>query len=202
MDKSTWDRFAPFYTLSRRADKKAYEEMYSLMRPKVKGRLVLELATGTGLISKSISASARKIIATDYSEKMIAHARRGRTPKNVSFRVMDATDIKYPDNTFEVVIISNALHIMPQPEKALSEAKRVLRPGGILIAPTYTHGKMTSSRKLLSKLLQAFGLRVESKWSPEEYMDFLIKNGWEICFEKTAEASFPLTYLECKAKPE
>ena len=62
MDKSTWDRFAPFYTLSRRADKKAYEEMYSLMRPKVKGRLVLELATGTGLISKSISASARKII--------------------------------------------------------------------------------------------------------------------------------------------
>ena len=41
-----------------------------------------------------------------------------------------------------------------------------------------------------------------AEWSPEEYMDFLIKNGWEICFEKTAEASFPLTYLECKAKPE
>ena len=115
---------------------------------------------------------------------------------------MDATDIKYPDNTFEAVIISNALHVMPNPEKALSEAKRVLRPGGILIAPTYTHGKMTSSRKLLSKLLRFFGLRVESKWSPKEYMDFLIKNGWDICFEKTAEASFPLTYLECKAKPE
>ena len=38
---------------------------------------------------------------------------------------------------FDAAVISNALHIMPEPEKALAEIRRVLKPGGILIAPTF-----------------------------------------------------------------
>ena len=38
-----------------------------------------------------------------------------------------------------MVIVSNALHIIPQPEKALQEIKRVLKDDGVLIAPTFTH---------------------------------------------------------------
>lgn len=197
MEKKKWDRFAPFYNLSRKIDKKAYSEMYALIRKSVKGKLVLELATGTGLIAKNIADSARRVIATDYSEKMIVQAKKGKKPYNVQFSVQDACDIQFDDDTFDAVVISNALHIMPEPQKALSEIKRVLKHDGILIAPTYTHGKMSSKRKLLSKGLRLVGFKATHTWTSEQYCAFIKENGWTITDMKIADASFPLTYIEC-----
>lgn len=197
MNSKNWDRFAPFYNASRRLDKKAYEEMYALIRKRVKGKIVLELATGTGLIAKNVADAAKRVIATDYAPKMIAQAKKGSVPTNVKFTVMDACNIKFEDNSFDVVIISNALHVMPNPEKALTEIKRVLKPEGVLIAPTYTHGKMNRKRKLLSRGMKLVGFRAEHKWSSAEYASFIRQNGFLITLEKTANASFPLTYIEC-----
>lgn len=197
MNSKNWDRFAPFYNASRRLDKKAYEEMYALIRKRVKGKIVLELATGTGLIAKNVADAAKRVIATDYAPKMIAQAKKGCVPTNVKFTVMDACNIKFEDNSFDVVIISNALHVMPNPEKALTEIKRVLKPEGVLIAPTYTHGKMNRKRKLLSKGMKLVGFRAEHKWSSAEYAAFIRQNGFLVTLEKTANASFPLTYIEC-----
>ena len=197
MDSKKWDRFAPFYDLSRKPDRKAYERMYAMMRPVVKGKPVLELATGTGLIAKNIADAAKKIIATDFSPKMIAQAKKRDVPDNVSFIVQDACDISFPDDEFDVVIISNALHVMPQPETALAEIRRVLKPGGVLIAPTYTHAKMNRRRKALSRFLKAVGFKAEHKWSSKEYASFLESNGWRITRAEVAHASFPLTYIEC-----
>lgn len=197
MNSKNWDRFAPFYNASRRLDKKAYEEMYALIRKRVKGKIVLELATGTGLIAKNIADAAKRVIATDYAPKMIVQAKKGSVPTNVKFTVMDACDIKFEDNSFDAVIISNALHVMPNPEKALTEIKRVLKPEGTLIAPTYTHGKMNRKRKLLSKGMKLVGFRTEHKWTSAEYTAFIRQNGFLVTMEKTANASFPLTYIEC-----
>ena len=47
--------------------------------------------------------------------------------------------LPYAEVSFDVVIVSNALHIVPQPEKALAEIHRVLKDDGVLIAPTFTH---------------------------------------------------------------
>ena len=47
--------------------------------------------------------------------------------------------LSYADRSFDVVIVSNALHIVPQSEKALAEIRRVLKDDGVLIAPTFTH---------------------------------------------------------------
>ena len=49
--------------------------------------------------------------------------------------------LPYADKSFDVVIVSNALHIVPQPEKALAEIRRVLKDDGVLIAPTFTHAE-------------------------------------------------------------
>ena len=49
--------------------------------------------------------------------------------------------LPYADKSFDVVIVSNALHIVPQPEKALAEIHRILRDDGVLIAPTFTHAE-------------------------------------------------------------
>ena len=61
----------------------------------------------------------------------------------LDFAQADATALPYSASQFDVVLIANALHIMPNPTAALREISRVLKPGGILIAPTYVHGDNT-----------------------------------------------------------
>lgn len=56
--------------------------------------------------------------------------------------------LPYADRSFDVVIVSNALHIVPQPEKALQEIGRVLKDDGVLVAPTFTHAENSLSGKI------------------------------------------------------
>ena len=74
--KNFWDRNARIYNRFMRKDHAAYETMYALIRPVVKAKTVLELATGTGLIAKNIVNAAAHIEATDASAEMIAEAKR------------------------------------------------------------------------------------------------------------------------------
>lgn len=69
------------------------------------------------------------------------------------------------DETEHAVVISNALHIMPEPEKALAEIRRVLKPGGILIAPTFTAAGSLSGRMRI-RFMELSGFKVFYKWTP------------------------------------
>ena len=134
-----WNRNAKRYDRFMRKDRAAYEKLYELIRPVVKARTVLELAAGTGLIAKNIVRAASHIEVTDASEEMIAEAKRNNRSAKLHFSVRDMFCLPYADKSFDVVIVSNALHIIPQPEKALAEIRRVLKDDGVLIAPTFTH---------------------------------------------------------------
>ena len=61
---------------------------------------------------------------------MIEKAKKNYNSTKLHFSVQDARTLPYADQSFDVVIIANALHIMPEPEKALSEIKRVLKDDG------------------------------------------------------------------------
>ena len=135
--KNFWDKNAGRYDRFMRKDGAAYEEMYELIRPVVKAKTVLELATGTGLIAKNIVNAAAHIEATDASAEMITEAKRDNQSAKLHFSVQDMFRLPYADKSFDVVIVSNALHIVPQPEKALAEIRRVLKDDGVLIAPTF-----------------------------------------------------------------
>ena len=76
--KNFWDKNAGRYDRFMRKDRAAYDEMYELIRPVVKAKTVLELATGTGLIAKHIVNAAAHIEATDASAEMIAEAKRDK----------------------------------------------------------------------------------------------------------------------------
>ena len=162
--KNFWDRNAGRYDRFMRKDRAAYDEMYELIRPVVKAKTVLELATGTGLIAKHIVNAAAHIEATDASPEMIAEAKRDNHSAKLHFSVQDMFRLPYADQSFDVVIVSNALHIVPQPEKALQEIKRVLKDDGVLIAPTFTHAG-NSFRQGQSLFHEACGL------SPPQQVD-------------------------------
>ena len=195
--KNFWDKNAGRYDRFMRKDRAAYDEMYELIRPLVRHKTVLELATGTGLIARHIVNAAAYIEATDASAEMIAEARRDNHSAKLHFSVQDMFRLPYVDKSFDVVIVSNALHIVPQPEKALAEIKRVLRDDGVLIAPTFTHAENSFSGKVKAFFMRLAGFPLHSKWTSEAYLKFLEQNGWTAQKSTVLKASFPLTYAEC-----
>ena len=195
--KNFWDKNAGRYDRFMRKDWAAYDEMYALIRPIVRHKTVLELATGTGLIAKHIVNAAAHIEATDASAEMIAEAKRDNRSAKLHFSVQDMFCLPYAEESFDVVIVSNALHIVPQPEKALQEIKRVLKDDGTLIAPTFTHAGNSFSGKVKAFFMKLAGFPLHSRWTSEEYLRFLRQNGWTVRKSAVLKASFPLTYAEC-----
>ena len=196
--KNFSDRNAGRYDRFMRKDREVYEKMYELIRPVVKDKTVLELATGTGLIARHIIKAAAHIEATDASVEMIAEAKRDNQSAKLHFSVQDMFRLPYADKSFDVVIVSNALHIVPQPEKALAEIHRVLKDDGVLIAPTFTHAGNSFSGKVRAFFMKLAGFPLHSKWTSEEYLRFLRQNGWAVRKSVVLKASFPLTYAECE----
>ena len=195
--KDFWDKNAGRYDRFMRKDRAAYDEMYELIRPVVRHKTVLELATGTGLIAKNIVNAAAHIEATDASAEMIAEAKRDTRSAKLHFSVQDMFCLPYAEESFDVVIVSNALHIVPQPEKALWETRRVLKDDGVLIAPTFTHAGNSFFGKVRAFFMKLAGFPLHSRWTSEEYLSFLRQNGWAVRKSVILKASFPLTYAEC-----
>ncbi|MBD5152140.1 MAG: class I SAM-dependent methyltransferase [Oscillibacter sp.] len=200
MNKKVWDLYAPVYEKAMRADRKVYQYMYDRIPQVISGKEVLEIATGPGLLAKHVAGAAKRMVATDYSDGMITEAKKGDYPANLTFETADATALPYKDNSFDVVLIANALHVMPNPEKALSEIDRVLRPGGVLIAPNFVAHKGTFISRIWSGILQIAGISFEHQWSAEGYQDFLRKNGWEIQHSQEMQARIAIVYTECVRK--
>ncbi len=178
--KSFWQRSAAFYDAFKRSDGLQSRELEALVRPYLHDTdNVLELACGTGSLAGQFSGLVRFWEATDYSDKMISRALRKHTHPSLHYSVRDAEALPYAQESFDTVIICNALHLFPQPEIVLTEIRRVLKPGGILIAPDYVYDN-TAAKALRSVLLSMSGLRICSKWTSREYLDFLMRNGFVI----------------------
>lgn len=200
MNKSVWDLYAPIYEKAMRMDQKYYRYMYDRIPVLIQDKVVLEIATGPGLLAKHIAYAAKSIIATDNSEGMIKEARKGVYAKNLSFGVADAINLPYADGSFDVVIIANALHVMENPEQALSEINRVLRSNGILIAPNFVGHMAGIVSKIWSGILKLTGIRFDHQWTSQEYLQWLENHGWKVTFSKLLPSRISLMYVECIRK--
>ena len=202
-EADVWNRFAGFYDSFMKRDMPAYDiiiqKVSALLAPDSN---VLEVATGTGIISLGIAKNVGRIEAIDIAEDMIAKAKAKAKAQitdiaNLCFSIHSAYSLPYAENTFDAVIIANTLHIMPRPEDALLEIKRVLKPNGRLIAPTFIHA---GSRKaaVMSRLASFTGFRAYHRWTQQSYCRFLENNGWRVTNTELLPASFPLVYCLCK----
>ena len=198
MKKKIWDIYAPVYEKAMRADYKYYKFMYDRIPTKIQDKEVLELATGPGLLAKHVAYAAKRMVATDYSEGMIREAKKGDYTSNLTFEIADATNLPYANASFDVVLIANALHVMPEPEKAMGEIKRVLKEDGLLIAPNFVSHKTGIISRLWSGILKLADIKFEHQWSDEEYLDWLRQNGWKILYEKNCPARISIMYVKCK----
>ncbi len=200
MAKTIWDRFAPIYSFAMKSQKNIYDYMYSHIGDAIEGKNVLELATGPGLIAKHIADKADFVTATDFSPEMIAQAKKGENPTNLKFEIADASDLQYEDKSFDVVIIANALHVVPNPEKVLDEIDRVLKKDGLFICPTFIHRSAEKKENLWAKLLKMLGVNFAHQWTAKEISSFIENNGWKITASEVVPGRIDLMYAECVRK--
>ena len=107
------------------------------------GQSVLEVACGTG--ATGVAAAARvapegRVLLSDFADAMVDAARgraRDAGVENVDFAVLDAQDLGLADASADVVIFGFGLMLVPDPGRAASEARRVLRTGGRLVATVW-----------------------------------------------------------------
>ena len=97
---------------------------------------VLELAAGTGVVTRALATVLPErvsIVATDLNQPMLDQASALGTPRPVDWRQADAMQLPFQDGSFDAVVCQFGVMFFPDKAKALSEARRVLRPEGVLV---------------------------------------------------------------------
>ena len=169
--EQAYDRWAPIYDLVFGGVFSKGRRAAILATNKIGGR-VLEVGVGTG-ISLPLYGPNVRIFGTDISEAMLRKANERVAElhlKNVEgLAVMDAEKLEFPDNSFDVVMAQYVVTAVPNPEVALDEFARVLRPGGELIILTRVSAD-AGMRRFIEQSLQPVVCRLgfrtaEFRWS-------------------------------------
>jgi SAM-dependent methyltransferase len=97
---------------------------------------VLEIAAGTGVVTRALASVLHEsvsIVATDLNQAMLDQAAAVGTKRPVEWRQADAMQLPFEDETFDAVVCQFGVMFFPEKAKAFSEARRMLKPGGVFL---------------------------------------------------------------------
>lgn len=159
-DRSYWDKHAKNYDRSMSLLGGPIPRMVELAGEATRGLgRVLEVAAGTGLVTPALAAGAGEVIATDYSAAMVAALEqrvRDAGVANVRCERADLYALRFDAGTFDAVVAANVLHLVPDLPGALAALRRVVRPGGRIVVPTFCHDE-TGLSWVVSRALAVTG---------------------------------------------
>ena len=141
---------------------------------------VLECACGTGLLTEGIAAKCKRLVATDFSEKMLEKAEKkcGKFG-NVTFKRENILQIGEPDGRFDAVVAANVIHLLDEPLRALAELDRVCREGGKIIIPTYMNENEKGRNSGFSTIVGRAGADFKRAFTLDSYKAFFKAAGYE-----------------------
>jgi ubiquinone/menaquinone biosynthesis C-methylase UbiE len=189
-----WDFCAPFYDIAEKANNKARNGMFTLIKNLVpQNASVIEIAAGTGVISLYIADKAENVACTDVSSRMLAVAQKKAKKQgvaNITFQTANIFDLDFEDNAFDVVIASQVLHLLDEPEKAAAELRRISK--GSVIVPICLLKNISRSAKFKVWLFRVFGFAPKREFDADGYREFLTDIGLPpYCYE-IADGEMPL----------
>ena len=140
-------------------------------------------------------------MATDISPEMINVANQKLEKsknQNIDFQIQDSYNLSLPDKSFCIVIASNLLHLLYEPDRPLKEVRRVMRDDAVFIAPTLCAGENIKSKIIASIIGTLSGFKVVNKWSFKEFKCMLANNGFDIYKESRIEGRLLTAYFVMK----
>ena len=172
---SFWDKVAGIYDITESLNGKVYRSMLRGVRQIVpEGAKVLDCAAGTGELSITASEKAESVVCTDLSLAMLEQARKKCAKlgiENITFEERDIFHMSDEDETYDIVMAGNVLHLIDNPEEAVKELYRVTKKGGKLILPTFVH--KGAGTKALINFYKKFGFNPASDFTAESYSRML-----------------------------
>lgn len=189
--RDTWNESAPSYGPVRANLDKWNAPLLARAAPRA-GMRVLDVACGDGEPALSIARVVRptgRVVGIDLSERMIGVAcERAKDAQlsNVDFQVMDAEELTFPDASFDLVTCRFGLQIVTDPDAAIRESLRVLKPGGRIVATVWGPGERCPAMHVLLGPMLEFAEPDETGYLPTPYemggdgelVDILTKAGF------------------------
>jgi ubiquinone/menaquinone biosynthesis C-methylase UbiE len=157
--------------------------------------VILDVACGPGIITAALAPRAREVVAFDLTPEMLTKARQRCAEANltnVTFREGSATDMPFPDASFDAVVTRLSVHHFQDPRRPLAEMARVLKPGGAFVLADVvssetqqesalhnaieilrdpSHVRMLPASELLG-LIETAGLAIEHRTTWDEQREF------------------------------
>jgi ubiquinone/menaquinone biosynthesis C-methylase UbiE len=207
-----WSKVAPKY--DHVVDSQIGPETRSMARERVakEGRLgdLAEFGCGTGFYTEILAERANHVVATDVSPGMLALAKSRIKAPNVAFQVEDCQQTSLTAGAFDSAFMSLVLHFT-EPQKALVEMRRILKPGGTLLILNLDPGALTGLNRLRSLIRVVYqgviGYRLKppkgfgsNVLTAKELCDLLAASGFDVVGvetinDKSRSSSIPVEYV-------
>ena len=151
---------------------------------------VLDIGTGTGdfvAILNDVFNESTQIIGVDPGENWLEKARKRFPQKHISFKKMQGEELKFEDNSFDVVSISNALHHLKDISVSIAEINRVLKSGGWIIINEISADELNEAQEN-QKMLHHFksfadrknGITHNDTWSKAGILKIISNQGIDV----------------------
>lgn len=205
-EKDYWERHASKYDASVRWTLgKPLSRMSDLCAEAVRGhQRVLEVAAGTGIVTSAIAETCGSVVATDYAEAMVevlARRIRAEGHDNVQFEQADIYALPYPEGAFDAVVAANVLHIVPDFAAAIDALRRVTKPGGKLVAPTFCHDE-TRISWLASRIFAITGFPSNRRFTLQSLRGALEDRGLQVTRAEVLPGLLPIGHVEGKFRAD
>ena len=201
LGRGYWERHAKRYDRSTRFLSRPVPRMLELAVDTVKERAhVLEVAAGTGLVTAAIAPVVGKLVATDYAAAMV-HQLEARVREaqlaNVACEQADLYSLRFDAASFDAVIAANVLHLVPDLEGALASMKRVLKPSGVMVVPTYLHGE-TITAAVLSRAFALTGFPGKRRFKAVSLRRAIEAAGLVVNHEEVIRGPIPIGFITAR----
>lgn len=179
--------------LGKLSDRLEKELVFSLFEIK-HGDAVLDVGCGTGNYTIELAKLGADAIGIDSSEEMVGWARRKAEGerRKVFFQVADALKLSFPDDSFDLIVSNGLLCFLKEPEKALMEMHRVLKPGGRLVVGVLNRWSPWAFFRRIKGLFKDTIYNQAHFISPPELEGLLKRAGFDVKDVKTCLFFFPI----------
>jgi SAM-dependent methyltransferase len=158
-EKRGWDKAAnPYHRLWGNLTRQSSQALLDAASVGA-GSKVLDVGTGAGYVAAAARARGADVIGLDFSEQQIALARK--TYPGIEFRQGDAENLPFDSDRFDALVMGLCLHHLPNPERGIAEAFRVLRPGGYFAATVWAKPEDNPAFRIVMGAIERHGDKVE-----------------------------------------